>query len=71
MAKIDMTVDVEEAVAEQLAKQERKIEAQGKKIDKLTDENARLTETMSKMKKAKDALLEAADWLDPFRYEDD
>lgn len=71
MAKLDLEIDVDEAVAEQLAKQERKIEKLEKKIDNLEATNEKLVSTFGRMKKAKDALLEAADYLDPFRYDDD
>lgn len=71
MAKIPIELDVDDAVEEIVTKLERKLEKVEKENIQLRADKMQLTETMGRMKKAKDALREAADWLDPFRYDDD
>jgi cell division protein FtsL len=66
-----MEIDVDELVTKELEKRDRKIKKQSERINELEVEVEKLHRTLTSMSKAKDALLEAADWLDPYRYEDE
>ena len=61
---------IAEGVRKEIDKRDRKIARQQERIDGLERETARLLTMLGGMKKAKDALLEIADQLDPYRYDD-
>lgn len=68
MAKIE--VDVDEATAKLIEKLTRKIDRLEKDLEKAQKLLVDRERTFRAMSKARDALLEVADHLDPYRYDD-
>lgn len=71
MAKIPIELDVDDAVEEIVTKLERRLEKVEKENEKLTKRNTELETIFGKMKKVRDTIVEATDWLEPYRYDDD
>jgi cell division protein FtsB len=64
-------VELPDAIASEVRKLNKQIESLTRTNYKLSTRNSELEATFMALKKAKDELLKAADWLDPYRYDDD
>ena len=64
-------IDVPQLMSGEMAKKDRKIVSQAKRIEQLENDKHRLLETLKHIAVAKNALVEAAQWIDPYALCDD
>lgn len=63
-------VDVSDEVARQIAGYKSQITKLQRELELSQQKHEECLDILRRMSKAKDALLEAADYLDPYRYDD-